>query len=141
MSESIEIGDTVTFGYEGRIEDGSTFHTFDDDPLAVEIGSGSLVKGLEEELIGMQTGEEKEFKVSPEKGYGEERSEMTQTLEAKLFAETDITPEVGMVLKTPHGNCHITEILEETIKISYNHPLAGRTLDYKVRVINIVKKS
>lgn len=141
MSESIEIGDTVTFNYEGRIEDGSTFHTFDEDPLVVEIGSGSLVKGLEEELIGMKTGEEKEFKVSPEQGYGEENPEMAQTVEAKLFAKADITPKVGMVLKTPHGNCHITEILEDTVKISYNHPLAGRALDYKVRVLNIVKKS
>ncbi len=141
MSKGIETGDTVTFSYEGKIEDGSTFHTLDEEPLAVEIGSGSLVKGLEEELIGMQVGEEKEFKVSPEKGYGVENPEMVQTVEAKVFEGTDITPEPGMILKTPHGNCHVVQVQDDKVEISYNHPLAGKTLDYKVKVVNIAKKS
>ena len=113
---------------------------FRSEPLAVEIGSSTLVKGLEDGLIGMEVGQEKEFKVSPEQGYGEDKPELVQTIDSQLFAETDITPEVGMVLKTPHGNCHITKIMSDKIEISYNHPLAGKTLDYKVKIINIVKK-
>jgi FKBP-type peptidyl-prolyl cis-trans isomerase 2 len=45
-----------------------------------------------------------------------------------------------MVLKTPHGNCHVTRIEEGRVEISYNHPLAGRTLDYRVKVLKVVKK-
>jgi FKBP-type peptidyl-prolyl cis-trans isomerase 2 len=140
MSKKAERGDAVTFKYEGRVEDGSTFHTFDDAPITVELGTGSLVKGLEEGLAGMADGEEKEFRVSPENGYGIEKPELIHTIDSALFAETDITPDVGMVLKTPHGNCHITKIEEGKIEISYNHPLAGRTLDYRVKVIKVVKK-
>ena len=40
MGETIEAGDKVTFNYKGSLEDGTTFHTFDEEPLAVEIGSG-----------------------------------------------------------------------------------------------------
>lgn len=79
MSDTIEMGDTVTFNYEGKVEDGSTFHTFDEDPLAVELGTGALIKGLEEELIGMAAGEEKTFQVTPEKAYGVENPGLVQT--------------------------------------------------------------
>ncbi len=140
MTKKVEAGDKVTFNYQGSLDDGTTFHTFDEEPLAVEIGSGSLVKGLEEGLIGMEEGQEKEFKVSPAEGYGEDKPELVQTIDSQLFAETDITPETGMVLKTPHGNCHVSKVMDDKIEISYNHPLAGKNLDYKVKVINIVKK-
>ena len=140
MSKKTELGDTVTLNYEGKIEDGSTFRTFEEHPIMVELGSGSLVKGLEAELIGMAEGEEKEFRVLPEDAYGTEKPELYQTIESDLFADTDITPDIGMVLKTPHGNCHITKIEDGKIEISYNHPLAGKVLDYRVKVLRVVKK-
>lgn len=140
MSEVAGRGDVVTLNYEGRIGDGSTFHTFDEDPITVEIGAGSLVKGVEEQILGMSEGEEKEFRVAPEDGYGVLKPELVHTVGSDLFAGSDITPDVGMVLKTPHGNCHITRIEGGEIDISYNYPLAGETLDYKLKVIKIVKK-
>jgi FKBP-type peptidyl-prolyl cis-trans isomerase 2 len=140
MSNKVKGGDAVTFNYEGRIEDGSAFHTLDEDPITVEVGAGSLIKGLEEQLIGMSEGEEKEITVSPENGYGMEKSELVQTVDSSLFAETEITPEIGMIFKTPHGNCHITGMEGDKIEISFNHPLAGKVLDYKIKVIKIVSK-
>ena len=140
MSKIAERGDAVTLNYEGRIGDGSTFHTFDEESVTVEIGTGSLVKGLEEQVVGMSEGEEKEFKVAPEDGYGVLKPELIHTVGSEVFAGSDITPDVGMVLKTPHGNCHITKIEGGKIELSYNHPLAGETLDYKVKVIKVVKK-
>lgn len=140
MGTTIETGDTVTFNYEGKVEDGSTFHTFDEEPLIVELGAGVLIKGLEDELLGMSVGEEKTFQVTPENGYGVENPDMVQLLDSKLFADAGMNPEPGMVLKTPHGNCHVTRVLEDKVEISYNHPLAGRTLDYNVKIINVSKK-
>ena len=140
MSDTIEMGDTVTFNYEGKVEDGSTFHTFDEEPLAVELGTGALIKSLEDELIGMAAGEEKAFQVAPENGYGVENPNLVQTVEKKLFADAGMNPELGLVFKTPNGNCHITRVLDDEVEISYNHPLAGRTLDYHVKVMNVAKK-
>ena len=140
MSEIIEVGDTVTFTYEGKIEDGSTFHLHEDGPVAVQIGDKKLVKGLEEGIIGMEQGGEKVFKVSPADGYGEINLDLIQTVEAEMLKQTDITPEVGMVIQTSYGNCHVTEISDDTVEISYNHPLAGETLTYSVKIVHIQKK-
>lgn len=140
MSKVAERGDIVTLNYEGRVGDGSTFRTFDEEPVTVEIGSGSLVKGFEDQVQGMTEGEEKEFRVAPEEGYGVLKPELILTVRSDLFADSDITPDVGMVLKTPHGNCHISKIEGGEIEISYNHPLAGETLEYKVKLIKVVKK-
>jgi FKBP-type peptidyl-prolyl cis-trans isomerase 2 len=140
MSNTVEIGDVVTFTYEGKIGDGSTFHLHDDDPLAVEIGSGNLVKGLENAIIGMEGGQEKEFQVSPEEGYGEINLDLVQIVDSEMLKQTDIKPEVGLVIQTSYGNCHVTEINDDNIEISYNHPLAGETLTYSVKIINVKKK-
>jgi len=140
MSNTIEVGDTVTFTYEGQIGDGSTFHLHDDGPVVIEIGSGELVKGLENGIIGMEQGQDKEFKVSPSEGYGEINLDLIQIIDSEMLKDTDITPEVGLVIQTSHGNCHITEINDDTIEISYNHPLAGETLTYGVKIINVKKK-
>jgi len=140
MSNTIEVGDTVTFTYEGQIGDSSTFHLHDDGPVAIEIGSGELVKGLENGLIGMEQGQDKEFKVSPSEGYGEINLDLIQIIDSELLKDTDITPEVGLVIQTSHGNCHVTEINDDSIEISYNHPLAGETLTYSVKIINVKKK-
>jgi len=140
MSKAIEIGDTVTFTYEGRIEDGSTFHLHDDGPVAIEIGSGELVKGLERGIVGMEQGQDKEFQVTPEEGYGELNPDLVQTVDYELLKQNDINPEVGMVIQTPHGNCHVVEIDGNNVKISYNHPLAGDKLTYSVKIVNVKKK-
>ncbi len=140
MADVVEKGDTVTFTYEGKIEDGSTFHLHEDGPMPVEIGSGQLVKGLEEGIIGMEKGQDKEFEVSPEDGYGEINVDLIQDVDLELLNQNDINPEVGMVIQTSHGNCHVTKIDGNNVEISYNHPLAGNKLTYSVKVINIVKK-
>jgi len=140
MSDTIEIGDTVTITYEGKIGDGSTFHLHDEGPMAIEIGSGNLVKGLENAIIGMEQGQDKEFQVSAEEGYGEINLDLVQIVDSELLKETDIKPEVGLVIQTQHGNCHVTEINDDSIEISYNHPLAGEVLTYSVKIINVKKK-
>jgi FKBP-type peptidyl-prolyl cis-trans isomerase 2 len=140
VSDTIDTGDKITINFEGKVEDGKTFHTFDEEPFTAVIGGGELVKGLENELIGMKEGEEKKFKVSPEDGYGHENTELIQTLDAKLFEGTEITPEVGHVLQTPHGNCYVMEVTEGAVKINYNHPLAGRELYYDIKIEKVEKK-
>lgn len=141
MSDTIEIGDTVTFTYEGKIEDESTFHLHEDSPVAIEIGSKQLVPGLEKGIIGMENGGEKEFQVPPAEGYGVINPDLIQTVDLELLKQRDIHPELGMVIQTPHGNCHVTEMDGNNVKISYNHPLAGQTLTYSVKIVHVQKKS
>ena len=100
MSNAIEMGDTVTFTYEGRIGNGSTFHLHEDGPAVVVIGSGELVTGLENGIIGMEQGQDKEFEVSPEEGYGEINLDLIQDVDPEMLKQTDITLEIGLVIQT-----------------------------------------
>jgi len=140
MSDGIEAGDKVTISFEGRLEDGSTFHTFEQEPQPGVIGEGEFVSGLEKELMGMEEGQEKKFKIPPEAGYGHENPELIQTLEVKLFEEAKIKPERGHIMQTPHGNCYVMEVTEENVKINYNHPLSGKELYYNIKIESIEKK-
>jgi FKBP-type peptidyl-prolyl cis-trans isomerase 2 len=140
MSDAIETGDKVTINFEGRLEDGSTFHTFEQDPFTGVIGKDELVSGLEKELMGMKEGEEKKFKIPPEEGYGHENPELVQIIEANVFEGVELKPEKGQILQTPHGNCYVMEVTEENVKINYNHPLAGKELYYYIKVESVQKK-
>ncbi|MEM7008217.1 MAG: FKBP-type peptidyl-prolyl cis-trans isomerase, partial [Thermodesulfobacteriota bacterium] len=102
--------------------------------------SGDLVKGLENALIGMESGQDKEFEVPAAEGYGEVNIDLIQNVDLELLKQNEIEPEVGMVIQTSHGNCHVTNIDGNDVEISYNHPLAGNNLSYSVKIVNVKKK-
>ncbi|GBD39382.1 FKBP-type peptidyl-prolyl cis-trans isomerase SlyD [bacterium HR37] len=140
MSEKIvEVGDTVRFSFVGKFGDGSIFDT-SDEPISIEIGTGKLIKGLDKEILGMKEGEEKEITVSPEEGYGFEDPNLITTIPYEAFQKNNIEPRVGMMLRTPQGDCHVTAISGNEVEISYNHPLAGKTLIFDIKIEEIIKK-
>jgi FKBP-type peptidyl-prolyl cis-trans isomerase 2 len=138
MSNRVEPGDTVKFSFVGRLKDGPIFDT-SDEPMSMEIGTGKLVKGLDKEIVGMAQGEEKEVTVSPEEGYGLEDPSFVMTIPLEAFKNNNIDPQVGMILKTPHGNCHVTRVSDKDVEIDYNHPLAGKTLVFNIKIEEIIK--
>jgi FKBP-type peptidyl-prolyl cis-trans isomerase 2 len=139
MSEKVEAGDTVRFSFVGKFEDGSIFDT-SDEPISVEIGTGKLIKGLDKEIMGMSEGEEKRIRVSPEEGYGLENPNLVGVIPSEVFRKNNIEPEVGMILKTPQGNCHITAVSVDEVEVNFNHPLAGKTLIFDIKIEGIVKR-
>jgi FKBP-type peptidyl-prolyl cis-trans isomerase 2 len=88
----------------------------------------------------MTQGEEKEVTVSPEEGYGLEDSSLVMTIPLDAFKKNNIEPQIGMMLRTPHGDCHVTEILDKNVEVNYNHPLAGKTLIFDVKIEEIIKE-
>lgn len=107
-------------------------------PLVYTHGKGEIIAGLERALTGMRVGEEKEVTVAPEEAYG--------PLDPAAVTEvpTDrVPPEaraVGARLlgHTPSGreiSVRVREIKEETILLDLNHPLAGQTLVFDVKII------
>jgi FKBP-type peptidyl-prolyl cis-trans isomerase 2 len=139
MSDKVESGDTVRFNFVGRFEDGSIFDT-SDEPISMEIGTGKLIKGLDKEILGMTQGEEKEVTVSPEEGYGLEDPSFVRTIPLEAFKTNNIEPQIGMMLRTPHGDCHITSVSDKDVEVDYNHPLAGKTLIFDIKIEEIIKK-
>jgi FKBP-type peptidyl-prolyl cis-trans isomerase 2 len=122
---------------DGNVVDSSK----EGEPFEFTAGSSQVIPGFEEAIMGMKAGEKKSFQVGPEKGYGEENPKGIQEVPRdKLPA--DMNPEVGMTLHAtmPDGQAipaRITEIKEDIIILNFNHPLAGKTLNFEVEVVDV----
>ncbi|MAE49348.1 peptidylprolyl isomerase [Candidatus Pacearchaeota archaeon] len=144
----VENGDSVKVDYEGKFEDGSVFdtskHGDHSHPLEFEVGAGKVVKGFDTAVLGMKEGEEKEFTLKPEEAYGERREELKQEVSRdKLPKEPE--PQVGMtlVMSTPEGHqmpVQIAAVEKDKVVLDMNHPLAGKTLIFKITLVSVEKK-
>lgn len=139
----IENNNTVSLSYEGRLEDGTIFDsTNESKPLTIQIGQGQLIKGFEEALIGMQLNEEKEFTIPSDKAYGNHDPNLIQKVEKKQLMG-DIELEVGkeLVLQTDSFpqpiRAKIQSIEDNIVELDFNHPLAGKALTFKIKILKI----
>lgn len=138
----IQKGNKVTVHYTGTLDDGTIFDSSEGhDPLTFEAGAGQLIKGFDDAVIGMQKGEEKQIKIAPNEAYGERDETLTQKVPREALPK-DKEPEKGMMLGlvAPDGQqmaAQIIEVEEKTVTIDLNHPLAGKTLNFKIRIMEI----
>lgn len=138
---SIEKGDTVHCHYTGTLENGEVFDTSRDrEPLVFEVGGGQVLPQFEEAFVGRDPGEEFEIELPPEQAYGEVRDDLVQELPKEQFEGA--APEEGMHVhlqgpdgETLHGD--ITDVGDEAVTVDLNHPLAGKTLNFEIEVIEI----
>jgi FKBP-type peptidyl-prolyl cis-trans isomerase 2 len=136
-------GDKVKVHYTGRLEDGSEFDTsVGNEPLVFTIGGNEVIPGFEGAALGMKTGEIKSVTVAPESAYGPYNDELVVDMPREYIPE-DIVPEIGMMLKIVDndGNeipVRITVIEENSITLDANHPLAGKTLVFDIKLLEIM---
>ena len=134
----IEVGDRVVFRSTVTLEDGTVIHT-SDKPVSVEIGKSRIIRGLYKELLGMREGEEKQFRVPPEEAYGPEDANLFKSIPLEIFEKNKIEPKIGMRIRTINGDCEVTGVFGQVVEVNYNHPLAGKTLIFNVRIEEITK--
>lgn len=138
-----EKGNTVKVHYTGMLEDGTVFDTsMNREALEVTLGSGTVIRGVEDALMGMSVGETKELKIAPADAYGPRREELVIQVEKTEFPP-HITPREGMALnlKGPEEEvipAVIAEVSEESVTIDANHPLAGKALTFHIELAEIV---
>lgn len=146
-NEQIEQGDKVKVDYEGKLDSGETFdstkHGEHSHPLEFSVGGGQIIPAFEEAIKGMQEGEEKSFTVKPDDAYGQYNAEMKKELPREQVP-LDKEPQEGMMLevKTPDGKrfpVKIDSFDENKIVLDLNHPLAGKNLNFDVK-INAIEK-
>jgi peptidylprolyl isomerase len=137
-------GDTVKVHYSGKLDTGFLFDTSEgSDPLEFKIGSGTLITGFEEAVVGMSPGESRTVLIPPEKGYGLYREDRVFRMDRKDLPE-DIVPAEGMTLEICASNgvnvpVQITEIDGDTITLDANHPLSEQTLTFEIKLLEIVE--
>ena len=137
----IDKGSTVTIHYTLVVDDQEVESSFDREPLTYRHGEGRLIRGLEEELEGLSPGDVREITVSPDKAYGDRLPENIFSVEKTAFGDPDEV-KVGTFVegKTQDGQSFKARIAEERgeeFVLDLNHPLAGKTLEFKVEVVSV----
>jgi len=141
MSEQkVEKNKVVSLEYTLRLDSGEVVDENPGDPIVYLHGAGQLIPGLEKGMEGMKVGEEKEIVVPPEEAYGEIDENAIQEIPKSAFGDNPI--EVGMKFYADFGEGHsvpfyIKEIKDESVVVDFNHPLAGETLHFHVKVVDI----
>ena len=138
----VKEGDKVKVEYTGLFEDGTVFDSSEKhgQPLDFEVGKKMVVPGFEKAIVGMEKGEEKEVTLKPEEAYGEINPEHTKEIPKDQLPEGQ-EPKEGMMIGVglPTGQqipAKITKVTEKSITIDLNHPLAGKVLKFKLKVVD-----
>jgi peptidylprolyl isomerase len=135
-------GDTVHIHYSGALDDGTVFDSSAGrDPLSFTIGSGQVIPGFEEAVIGMAIDEKKNVTIPVDKAYGPRNEELIMTV-PKEQVPPDLNPEVGQKLQMQGPKdtpvvVEVTEVAEEHIKLDANPPLAGKDLIFDIELVEI----
>lgn len=139
----VKKGDKVKVEYEGSLDDGTVFDSSkrQGEPIEFEVGAGQVLPGFESAVMGMEEGEEKEFKLEPSEAYGDHNPEMVKEVPKEQVPIED-EPRAGMMLLAtlPNGTqipAIIVGVTEESVTIDLNHPLAGKVLNFKIKVVEI----
>jgi FKBP-type peptidyl-prolyl cis-trans isomerase 2 len=147
----IQKGDFIRLSFTGRLADGSVFDTTDEkvakesdiydeekrySPMTVIVGSGFLVEGLEEDLIGKKAGHKGKVEVPPEKGFGDRSLDAIEIIPAKKF---DGKVEPGKMVDFEGRIGVIESVAGGRVKVDYNEPLAGKTLIYDYKIESVIR--
>ncbi len=128
-----------TLWVDGEVMDSSEGN----EPLEFLAGRENIISGLEGQMQGMEIGESKEVSVTPGEGYGEYDAEDFLDVPRKEFPN-DLEIEVGMELSVRDDEgesryARIEQVDEESVRLNFNHPLAGKTLKFNVKVVGLRK--
>jgi len=139
----IKNGQTVSVHYVGTFEDGTEFDSSRqrDEPLSFQVGSGQLIPGFNDAVVGMALGETKQVCLNPPEAYGEIDPEAVQTVTKDVFPG-DFDPVIGQTVVGQNENgdqmmAKINSFNDEGITLDFNHPMAGKTLNFEIEVISV----
>jgi FKBP-type peptidyl-prolyl cis-trans isomerase SlyD len=143
MSEEVKVepGQVVAMEYTLKV-DGQVADTSEGrEPLEYVHGAGNIIPGLEREMIGMGVGESKEVVVAALDAYGEEDEKAFMDVPVDQFPK-DIQMKVGTELQVQNQAgqpmyARIVQVGEKSVRLDFNHPLAGKELHFSVKVVDV----
>lgn len=140
-------GAYLTLHYRLASQDGNDIvTTFNGNPATLQLGSGQLAPFLENCLMGLPEGAEQTFTLTPEQSFGSRNPDLLQRVSRGTLVENSQLGEQyknGDVVEfaAPKGGRFagvLLEINDVDALFDFNHPLAGQTLTFDVRIIGIM---
>lgn len=129
----------ITDGQKNMVEE-----TTADHPLTFVSGQGLLLNEFERKLIGLEAGSKFDFELLPEQAFGVHSDERVVKLNKQIFYvdgrfdKDNVYQDAIIPLQDEGGNRfpgRVMEITDETVKIDLNHPMAGKTLNFRGEII------
>ncbi|NJM19934.1 MAG: peptidylprolyl isomerase [Richelia sp. RM2_1_2] len=135
-------GNNVKVHYTGKLDDGTVFDSsIEREPLQFSLGSGNVIPGFEEAIIGMTPGESKTATIPPSQAYGPQREELVITVEKEQIP-TDLSVEIGQQLQISQNDGQVipvivTDVSDSKVTLDANHPLAGQQLTFDIQLVEV----
>jgi FKBP-type peptidyl-prolyl cis-trans isomerase SlyD len=134
--------DTVVgIEYSLHLGDGQIIDSSDGEPLRYLQGAGQIVPGLETALEGCEPGAEKKVVVPPEQGYGERDAQAVRVVPREAFPpDAPVQAGAEFFVVDDQSNqvpLRISEVNGSNVTVDFNHPLAGKTLHFSVKVLDV----
>ena len=109
------------------------------EPLAILVGHGNIIPGLEAAMMDKSEGDSFEVTVGPEEAYGERREGFVQRVPKKHIRETRLKPGQQVIINTSMGPRAVTvmKVGATVVDVDLNHPMAGKTLQFQVEVVGV----
>jgi len=125
----------------GLTDDSILEDTFGDEPLTIRLGQGEMAEGLELSLVGLKAGDEQTIDIGPDLAFGFVDETLFRALPRSDFDDS-LAMEQGLIIEfaTDEGDTLPGTILEfddTEVRIDLNHPLAGQTIRFRVKIIDV----
>lgn len=135
----VKKGDKVKLHLSGKVKNGKVFAaTEGKQPVEFEAGAGEILPGIDEQVIGMEKGEEKEITVPAEKGFGKKKEELVMKVAKDVFEGKKLEVGQKISVQTREGRTRSAQVIkigEDRVTLDSNHPLAGKELIFKIKVV------
>ena len=151
----MEEGDLILIDYVGKTSEGEIFDLSNEErakeegvynermnyqPVPVLLGEGYVIDGLEEALMDMEVGDEKEdLEIPSDKAYGKRDSDQIQTYPEREFNKQDVNVRVGDQIMVGNRKGKVLSKGSGRVRVDFNHPLSGEDLVYEVEVLEEVE--
>ena len=136
-------GDKVKVHYKGTLNDGSVFDSSEGrEPLEFVVGSGQVIPGFDNAVMGLSVGESKSVNIPSAEAYGPYQENMVLAIEKDKFP-AGLSLTVGEQLQIPSQNGQpvvvvIKEVTDDKVTLDANHPLAGQDLNFNIELVEIM---
>ncbi|MFQ5902370.1 MAG: peptidylprolyl isomerase [Candidatus Binatia bacterium] len=140
-SKVVKKGSVVSFEYILSDEEGKVIESNKGKkPLKYTHGQGQIIPGLEKELLGMKVGGEKNIRVKPEDAYGPVNPKAFKEISREKLPPDALKVGTTLRVRNAQGQTfpvRVHEIKEKTVVMDFNHPLAGKTLLFDIKILGI----
>ncbi len=138
---TVEKGKTVSIEYTLTLDSGTQVDSnVGGAPLKFTHGDPGILPVLQDALVGLSVGESKSVTLAPEQGYGEVRQEAFHEVDAGQVPADAREVGTQLTAQDSQGNQHpirVHEVRGDKIVLDFNHPLAGETLNFQVKVLAV----